>query len=263
MQQSPRISIITPAFNCAGMLTETIRSVRTQSFEDWEHIVVDDASSDQTCAVVEEIAARDGRVKLLRQERNEGPGAARNRGIEAASGRYIAFIDSDDLWFPQKLERQLAFMERTGTVLSYTNYDKISEDGTRVVGHVQSPVSIDRSDLLRSNQIACSTAMYDTAAAGRVYMPSIRKRQDWGLWLRLARAGFTAVNVGETLVRYRVRTNSVSSNKFNAMVYTWRFYRQVVELSVPEALVRTVAYAAINLRKYARARRVVGAPAEE
>lgn len=254
----PLASIITPAFNCIDYLADAVDSVRAQTRTDWEHIIVDDGSSDGTFDAIREHTARDPRTRILRNDLNLGPAVARNRGIEAARGRFIAFLDSDDLWLPTKLDQQINFMLDRGVALSYTNYTKISDKDGTPVGHVVSPDLVNERDLLRSNVIACSTAMYDTAVAGRVFMPLVRKRQDWGLWLRLARMGLGGANVGQTLVRYRVRSGSVSSNKMMAMVYTWRFFRDVAALPLYECVYRTTAYAVINARKYRNARRTAG-----
>lgn len=249
-EEEPLVSIVTPTFNCSRFVSHTLESICAQTFVQWEHLIIDDASTDDTTDVVQAFAMRDRRIKLLRQEKNQGPAAARNRGIEMARGRYIAFVDSDDLWFPQKLMKQIEFMRQTGVALSYTSYEKIDERGQCVIGYVKSPDFISESDLLWSNQIACSTALYDTAQTGRVFMPMLKKRQDWGLWLRIAKMGFIGRNVGETLVRYRVRANSVSSNKFSAMLYNWRFFRDVAGIPFFKRLYRIVAYAVISARKY-------------
>jgi glycosyltransferase involved in cell wall biosynthesis len=253
--EKPLVTVITPAFNCSNLIVEAVESVRNQTFSFWEHLIVDDGSTDGTDHVVEGLVVRDRRTRLIRQPTNQGPAAARNRAIELAQGRYLAFLDSDDLWFPEKLQKQLEFMDRTGAALSYTNYEKIHELDSTVIGHVQSPERIGERDLLRSNQIACSTAMYDSYKTGRVFMPLIRKRQDWGLWLRIARMGHYGLNVGETLARYRVRSNSISANKFSAMAYNWRFFRDVAEMPFWERVYRIVSYAAIASWKYRQARR--------
>lgn len=244
------VTVVTPAFNCASFISDAIRSVQTQTFSKWEYLIVDDASSDGTIEIVEAEAASDHRIKLLRNLSNQGAAVSRNRGIEAAAGRFIAFLDSDDVWLPDKLERQLAFMNERDVILSFTNYERVSERGDKVIGSVTCPASVTCSDLLWSNPIACSTAVYDVNKAGKVLMPLIRKRQDWGLWFLILNKGFVAYNLGEVMVRYRVHKNSMSSNKFSAMLYNWRFFRDVAGLPLLDRVVRMLGFVILSGRKH-------------
>src|SRR3546814_566097 len=174
---------------------------------------------------------------------NGGPAVARNRGIEAAQGRYIAFLDADDLWLPEKLEKQIDFMQRAGVAFSYTDYVKISETDGIPIGMMRCPGEVARKDLRRYNPIGCSTVVYDREEIGGVRMPLLRKRQDWGLWFTIMDRGYVARNVGEVLTRYRVRKNSVSSNKINALRYTRAVYRAVIGMPIPERSYRLMNYA--------------------
>jgi len=234
MKNTAIVSIVTPSFKSENYLGATIESVLSQSFSDWEMLIVDDCSPDNSNHLVEEYAAKDVRVKLLRLDENSGPAVARNTAIQAAQGRYIAFLDSDDLWFPDKLEKQLAFMKKNDVAFSYTAYEKIDENGL-VVGKVNIPAKVSYRDLLKVCSVGCLTAIYDTERLGKVYMPLIRKRQDVGLWLRILKDIQYAYGLDEVLAQYQLRADSISANKLNAAGYTWRLYRDVEKLSMPVA----------------------------
>ena len=162
------VSVIMPAFNCDRTILQSIRSVQAQSFEDWELIVVDDGSTDRTAELVEQARAQDPRVVLLRSRENLGAWNARNTAIEAAGGRYVAFLDSDDLWLPRKLEIQLAHMREHECALGYSSYSMFYEDGREQVFHV--PVQVAYRRLLKGSVIGCLTAVYDTQKLGKRYM---------------------------------------------------------------------------------------------
>ncbi|MCS3904384.1 glycosyltransferase involved in cell wall biosynthesis [Methylohalomonas lacus] len=233
---TPTVSIITPLYNCASFITETVNSVCSQTFPDWEMILIDDCSTDDSLAVAESLANKDDRIHLIKMETNSGSAAARNIGIEKAHGRYIAFIDSDDLWTQQKLEIQLAFLRQTNAPLVYSAYEKIDQQGARAERLVQVPDEIDYEGLLFSTVIATVTAIYDTDKVGRVFMPDIRKRQDYALWLRILRQGGVARGINEPLAYLRKRPGSLSSNKLSAAWYTWRVYREMEGLSLAASL---------------------------
>jgi len=226
---TPLVSVVMPLHNAADRVEVGVRSVQGQSLADWELLVVDDASTDDSVVRVEALAAGDARVRVLRLERNGGPAVARNAGIREARGRYIAFLDSDDAWAPEKLARQVALMEQ-GAVFSFTAMERFDEKGNRLaVAGV--PERIGYEELLKTNYIGCSTAMYDAQVFGKVEMPLIDRRQDYGLWLRLLKRVKCAHGLNEPLVRYTVRAGSVSSNKLTTAGYTWRVYRELEGLS--------------------------------
>lgn len=229
------VSIITPSYNSAHFIFDTIQSVLNQSFSDWEMIIVDDCSTDSSVEVVQSFIAQDSRIRLIQLYENSGAAVARNAAIEAAQGRYISFLDGDDLWLPDKLERQLVFMQSNNYPFTYAAYDKIDVQG-QVFGHIGVLDRVSYSDLLKMCSIGCLTAMYDTKYFGKVAMPLMRKRQDLGLWLRLLKRTDYAYGLNETLAQYRVRTDSISANKFNAAKFTWRLYRDVEGLSLSKAI---------------------------
>ena len=223
------VSIVMPLYNAADRVEEGVRSVQAQSLSDWELLVVDDASTDDSVKRVEALAAEDARIRVLRLERNGGPALARNAGIREARGRYIAFLDSDDAWAPEKLARQVAAMER-GAVFSFTAMERFDEQGRRLSA-AGVPERVSYEEMLKTNYVGCSTAMYDTRYFGKVEMPQIDRRQDYGLWLRLLKRVEVAHGLNEPLVRYTVRSGSVSSNKLTTAAYTWRVYRELERLS--------------------------------
>jgi glycosyltransferase involved in cell wall biosynthesis len=225
----PRVSVITPVWNAADTLAATVASVQAQSLPDWEMLLVDDGSSDGSRALAERLAAGDGRIRVLGWGDNRGAAAARNAGIRAARGRHIAFLDADDLWRPEKLAVQLDYMGRTGAAVVFSGYRRMDAAG-RPLGRVRAPARITHGDLLRSNVIGCLTAVYDSDQYGRVEMPDLRRRQDYGLWLRLLARGGAAHGLDAELADYRVRARSLSGNKLAALAATWTLYREAAGL---------------------------------
>lgn len=230
----PLVSVITPAFNASRTIGQTIRSVQGQTFQNWEMIVVDDRSTDETCAIVEDRATSDNRIRLIRQPVNGGPASARNAALEAAAGRYVAFLDSDDYWLPKKLERQLAFMAAKDVALSYTLYRRFREGSGTIGPLVQLPRTLTYKDLLKNTAIACLTVIVDRERTGPIEFPVVR-HEDYALWLRLLKQGFVAHGLMEDLARYRVSSGSVSGNKLKSAAWVWNIYRNVEKLSLPYA----------------------------
>jgi teichuronic acid biosynthesis glycosyltransferase TuaG len=230
----PLVSIITPSWNVERLIGETIESVQAQTFGDWELLIADDCSTDQTPAVVSGYAAADPRIKLIRQPRNGGPALARQAAIDHATGRYLAFLDSDDLWLPNKLERQLAFAERQRAPLSYTGFRRIDEAGAVTGRLIQVPQSLTYEQLLRNTSIATLTAMVDRDLAGPVAMKN-EPYDDFCLWLSILKPGLVAHGLNEDLARYRVRGVSVSSRRFRSASWVWHIYRRVEKLPFPKA----------------------------
>lgn len=237
-----KVSIITPLYNCEPFLEQTIYSVLQQSEQNWELILVDDCSTDNSYQIAQQYALQDKRIKLLKLEKNSGAAVARNTGIAAARGRYIAFLDSDDRWLPQKLAVQLNFMQKKDIAFSYAAYSKLNEQG-KEIGVVSVPEQVSYKDLLKVCSIGCLTAMYDTDKLGKIYMPEIRKRQDLGLWLRILKKEPFAYGVQEVLGQYQLRSDSISANKCSAAQFTWKLYREVEKLNFFKASYFFVHYA--------------------
>jgi glycosyltransferase involved in cell wall biosynthesis len=226
----PRVSVVTPVWNAAATLAATVASVAAQTMPDWEMLLVDDGSTDGSRAQAAALAAADPRLRLIAWDDNRGTAAARNAGIRAARGRFIAFLDADDLWQPEKLEVQLGHMARTGAPFVFSAYRRMDAAG-RPLGRVGVPARLTYPELLKGNVVGCLTAVYDTARFGKVEMPPLRRRQDYGLWLALLRGGAVAHGLPEVLASYRVRPGSLSADRGAAVGATWTLYRELAGLS--------------------------------
>lgn len=222
-----------PAYNCVDYISESIKSVQNQSYRNWELIVADDNSTDGTVDTVRSVAADDNRIHLLETNINLGPAAARNRAINAAQGDYIAFLDSDDIWYPDKLSRQISFMEQTGYDFTYTAYEKINERSEKMGIVVSAPKSVNYSSMLyRGDPIGNLTVVYDATKLGKFYVPDIKKRNDFALWLKIMHDCDRAYGLDEVLASYRVRAGSVSSTRKSKLIkYYWELYRDIERLS--------------------------------
>jgi len=234
----PTVSIITPAFNSSKFISETIDSIISQTFQDWEMIVVDDASTDGTSDIVRKY--NDPRIRLYRLDTNCGAAVARNKAISEARGRFIAFCDSDDRWMPEKLKKQLGFIEEKGAAFSYTSYLTCDEDGN-LQGRVPiRPVETFRT-VLRDCRIGCLTIIYDTERlGGKEYLPEIRNREDFAMDLNILKKCVLAYGLDEPLSIYRHRKGSLSSNKLSILKYYIIIYRKQLHWS----LLRSLAYLA-------------------
>ena len=222
-----------PAYNCADYIAESIRSVQNQSYRNWELIVADDNSTDGTVDAVRSMAADDNRIHLLETDINLGPAAARNRAINAAQGDYIAFLDSDDIWYPDKLSRQISFMEQMEYDFTYTAYEKINERSEKMGIVVSAPKSVNYSSMLyRGDPIGNLTVVYDSTKLGKFYVPDIKKRNDFALWLKMMHDCKCAYGLNEVLASYRVRAGSISSTRKSELLkYYWELYRDIERLS--------------------------------
>ena len=230
----PRVSVVIPVFNAAETLEATLASVQAQSLPDWEALLVDDGSTDDSPAILARLAAADPRLRCLSTEGQMGAGPARNAGIAAASGRFIAFLDADDQWHPRKLELQLAAMAAAGAVLSCTAWLRrdLARGTDTVIGV---PARASRADLLKTNTMACSSAIYDRAHFGPRAMPALRRRQDFAFWLDLLRDTPFVLGVPLVLMTYRQHAASLSAPKGRAAADTWTLYRQTPGLTLPQA----------------------------
>ena len=238
--------MVVPAFRAAQTLPQAVASVQAQTRGDWEMIIVEDASGDDTATVAAALAAADPRIRLLVQPVNGGPAPARNRAIAAARGRFIAFLDADDLWLPEKLARQIAFMQQTGTALSYTGYWREAPDGTRRA--VRVPPEVSHARLLRGNVIGCLTAVYDSAQLGRMMMPDIRMNQDYALWLQILRRVPLAQGLPDNLAVYRRHAGSLSWAYLPRLRGTWQMFRRIEGLGRVQALSCLIAHYLNRLR---------------
>ncbi|MES2544633.1 MAG: glycosyltransferase family 2 protein [Bacteroidota bacterium] len=243
--EDSKVSIITPLYNCENFISETIKSVITQTYSDWEMLIVDDCSTDNSRQIVEEFVRTDNRIKYFKTESASGsPADPRNIGIEMAKGRYIAFLDSDDLWISNKLELQIPLFSDEKVGIVFSNYGKINEDGESNGRIIIAPNEVTYFNLLKGNVIACLTSVYDRKKIGKLYFTK-QGHEDFALWLAILKKGYVAKNSGHVLAKYRVRKSSVSSNKLKVIKWYYKIYRENEKLS----LVRTVYYLMIALSK--------------
>ena len=228
----PLISIVTPTFNSSRFISQTIQSVLAQSYRHWEMLIVDDCSRDDTCKIVEEFARQDDRIHLTRLPRNSGAAVARYIAIKSATGHYLAFLDSDDLWLPQKLEQQLEFMQRNNVTFSYTSYRFMSEEGDRCSEIVNPPSSFNYHGLLKQTGIYCLTVMIAREQVNEVELINVQTRNDFVLWLQLLKKGIVARCLQRDLARYRLVNKSLSANKMKGILSIWHVYRNIEKLGL-------------------------------
>lgn len=247
-ERDQRVTIVMPAYRAAQWLPGAVRSVQAQTFREWELLIVEDRSPDATHAVATALAAEEPRIRVLVNAREQGPAGARTTGIAAARGRFLAFLDSDDLWMPTKLERQLADLRATGGGFSFTAYRRIDESGTRVGRLVEVPRELDHRRLLGNTAIVTSSVLLDRERVGRV-VPRPTYHDDFVLWLDLLRGGGVAHGLNEDLIRYRIAGGSYSRNKFRMAWHVWRTYRDIEGLGIGTSLGHFLGYAVRGVRK--------------
>ena len=229
MDASPLVSIIMPSYNSGKTISAAIQSILLQEYDNWELLITDDNSSDDTVAILKAFEARDPRIHVVCNDTNSGAGFSRNNSISRSKGKYIAFLDSDDLWSPDKLKVQISFMEEREYLFTFTSYQMFSNQGEGKVVHA--PASVSYNELLYGNVIGCLTAVYNAEVLGRQEMPLIRKRQDMGLWLTLLAKCDKSYGLPDVLAKYRT-DSGMTQNKLHVARYQWEFYRTVVKLNL-------------------------------
>jgi teichuronic acid biosynthesis glycosyltransferase TuaG len=226
------ISIITPTFNCGKFIGETIESVIGQTYQHWEMIIVDDCSNDKTKEIVEIYIKHDKRIKYHLLSENSGAAVARTKAMELATGKYMAFLDSDDLWTKDKLEKQLYFMKNNGYAFTCTAYEQIDETGVRLNKLIKTKLKTNYNGVLLSCPVGNSTVMYNVEKLGKFVVPNIKKRNDDALWLQILKKEKFIYGMTDVLMKYRIRNNSISSNKVALIKYHWHLYREIERLSL-------------------------------
>jgi len=249
MNKKPLVSIIMPAYNAQKFIAESIDSVLKQSYENWELIIADNNSKDKTVEIIKSYASDDSRVKYVKAFDKQGAAYARNLAIEVARGDYIAFLDSDDLWFEDKLEKHIAFMQENDLVLSYTSYQAFGERD-HVVRNAE---KASYKEILKHNVIGCSTAVYNLKKLKqKYYMPMIRNGQDWCLWCNILKdSRSVAMRLDEVLTLYRIDENSLSANKLKCAYYHYKALRHELKVGLLKSIYCFMCYAVINLKKVA------------
>ena len=219
------VSIITPCFNSEKFIAKTIQSVQNQTYTNWEMIIVDDASTDNTVSIISKFARNDKRIKIFKLDKNSGTGIARNTALNSSFGKYIAFLDADDLWKSEKLEKQVHFLQKNNLPFTFSFYDCINEEGKSLNKKIEAPKKLTYKQLFFCNYVGNLTGIYDVEYFGKIEISSIRKRQDWMLWLTILKKIKVAHPIPESLAYYRIRKNSISASKFNLLKHNFAVYR--------------------------------------
>lgn len=244
------VSIITPAYNAAEYIAETIESVLAQTYPKWEMLIVNDCSKDNAAEIVQSYADKDNRIKLINLKQNSGAAVARNIAIQNAKGRYIAFLDSDDLWKKEKLQKQLGFMQQNGYAFTFTAYEHFKDRKENIQNLVKVPESLNYKQALKGNQIGCLTVMLDRMQVQNINF-SKQKHEDYILWLNILKQGVTAYGLNESLALYRTgNSKSISSNKLQSAFWTWNVYRETQKLSVLKIIYYMCFYCLNGLKKH-------------
>jgi len=227
------VSIIMPAYNCEGFIGVALESVLSQTYKNWEVIVVDDCSTDNTPKVVKSYT--DPRIKYYKLDTNSGAAVARNKAVDIADGRYIAFLDSDDLWFPEKLKKQIHFMKNNNFNFTCTSYTKINEKGEYLNRTIETQLKRDYMGVLKTCP-GNSTVIYDAVNLGKFTIPNIKKRNDYVMWLQIIKKEKYLMGIQEALGSHRIRSEGISNNKSSLVIYHWKVYRQIEKLSLIRSL---------------------------
>lgn len=244
----PEVTVVMPVYNAERTVLDSIDSVLAQTFPFFELIIVDDFSSDSTCELAYSRQVNDGRIKLIRLDKNRGAAGARNVAISEAQARFIAFLDGDDLWLPEKLELQLSFMREMDVAFSYTAYERIDESGS-FISIVNAPEKLSYDDLIKTNYIGCLGVMYDTSRLGKLYMSLDSKREDYATWLQVLKQIPFAYGLNLVLAQYRIHSFQSSSKKVKMAMETWHLYRHVEKLPLYKAFWCFSYYAVLGLLK--------------
>ncbi|MFZ1610896.1 MAG: glycosyltransferase family 2 protein [Chitinophagales bacterium] len=244
-----KVSVIIPVYNAAISIAKTVDSVLYQTLQSFEIILINDASTDNSLEIITALAQQHTQISIINLQQNGGPGIARNAGIKKAIGKYIAFLDADDTWHSLKLEKQVAFMEANNHLLTYTWYETL-QTKTHNKKIILAPASVTYKQLLKHNTIGNLTAMYNSESLGKVYMPELRMRQDWGLWLKILQSGITGYCLPEILATYHTSENSLSANKWKVAKYNWQILRNYQQLSLFACMWYFIHFLFFKTKKY-------------
>ena len=244
------VSIITPTYNSAKYITETIHSVQQQTYQNWEMLIVDDCSTDNTVDLVQQFMEDDHRIHLIRMHKNSGASKARNEAIKLVQGDFMTFLDADDIWFPDFIQNSIQTIKQTGILFVFSSYRRSNEKLEFVYSDFIVPQKVTYTDILKTNSISCLTAFLEVKTLGVKLMPDILKRQDMGLWLKYLKEIPYAYGIQEPQAIYRIRENSLSRNKKALLKYQWQFYREVEHLSVVASAYYMVQWMVRGFLKY-------------
>lgn len=243
MESQPLVSIIMPSYNAESYIAESIESVLHQTYTNWELIITDDCSSDHTPEIVQSYCKQDSRIDFAIAQHHSGIAGTRNQCLSRAKGRFVAFLDNDDLWYPEKLEKQVRFMIENRCSFIYSEYELMNEDGTPKGKTIKTAGVIDYNKYLKNTIIGSGTIMLDTNKTGKLQMPDNATSDDMALWCKILKEGHHAYPMKEILMKYRVRSNSASANKLKAAKDVWIVYRKQEKLPFFYALTCFCCYA--------------------
>lgn len=238
-----------PSYNSEKYISDSINSVLKQTYANFELIIIDDASTDSSRKIIKSFLKKDNRIKAIFSKNNRGVSTSRNKGINASKGKYIAFLDSDDIWLEDKLKKQVKFMEEKNISFCCCDYEFISEDNTKLNRKVPVPVKTNYNQLLKYNTIGCLTVMINKEKIKNIYMKKVF-HEDYIAWLEIAKQGYQIYGIQETLALYRKRKKSVSNNKINAAKWTWYILRNIEGLSLFKSIKCFSFYAIKNIKKH-------------
>nr|ARJ58042.1 glycosyltransferase [Streptococcus suis] len=244
------VSIVMPTYNCGRYISKTIESILEQTYQNWELIIVDDQSTDNTKDIVGGYVESDSRIMYHLLPENSGAAVARTEAMKKSKGEFIAFCDSDDLWHPSKLSKQLDYMEKNNIFFSCTSYEQIDENGFPLGKIVKSVKKVSYNRLLLDCPVGNSTVMYNVSKMGKFEVPNIRKRNDDALWLKMLKVEPYIHGIPDVLMQYRIRKNSISSNKVDLIKYHWVLYRDIEHLSIVRSVFHIMVWIGIKMFKF-------------
>ena len=238
------VSIVVPVYNSEKFIKETVETVKAQDYQNWELLLVNDCSTDNSKEEIKKYEKEDNRIRLIDLKENSGAAIARNTGMKEAQGKYIAFLDADDLWENTKLKKQIEFMQKDDYEFTYTGYEFADENGNKLGKVVKVPEKINYKQALKNTTIFTSTVMFNVDKLGKelISMPNVRRGQDTATWWKVLKTGIIAYGLQESLSMYRRSNNTLSSNKIKALKRTWNLYRNVENLSFFSSLYNFVWY---------------------
>ena len=242
MIENKRIDILMATYNGEKYLVEQLDSIINQTYRNWNLLIRDDNSTDKTLEIIQNYHKKDKRIKIVNTEKNVGVVKGRNFLIELASGKYIAFLDADDYWHSQKLEKQIQFMKEKNAGISCTEYTRVKENGEKI-NEVVIKSEISYTDMLKNNYLGCLTVMYDVEKIGKRYFKELEKNEDYVLWLEIVKDVKTIYGLKQNLAYYRVLDNSRSSNKAKTAKVRWEIYRKIEKLPLLKSIYYFMHYA--------------------
>lgn len=243
MENQPLVSVIMPCYNTEKYIAQSIESVIRQTYPNWELVITDGPSSDNTVPIVKKYCEQDQRIHLITPSKHQGIAEARHTSIMNSHGRYLAFLDSDDIWMNDKLEKQVAFMEKTGYAFTYGNYEILNMDGTLTGKVIHNGGIVDYEKYLGNTILGCGSVMLNKEKVDQIVQPSDEVNDDMALWCSIMRHGIKAYPMDEVLYQYRIRNNGASSHRMKMVKSVWKVYRKQEKLSLMKSISCFVCYA--------------------